>query len=111
MRRLLPVFAFALVSLAAGAAPVAAAPNEYHACPPEARGAVTHNGDAEWTATTQSSRLMDLRITTIGSQVALVCVYHMFGGEYWIYSRPSPSFPNCTVRSGNGRPGFYCLGA
>ncbi len=110
MRHLLAVLALTGALLPAAALPVQAAPSESHFCPTEARGTVTHNGDASWVATNQASRLSDLRIAPIGGVVALVCVYQMFGGEYWIYKHPSAQYANCEViTTGDGRRGFYCL--
>lgn len=104
MRHVLPVLAIAAALTSAAVPPVEAAPHEYHTCPSEARGAVTHNGDASWVATTQSSRLVGTRVAPIGGIVALVCIYHMFGGEYWIYKRPSPAYVACRAELN----GFYC---
>ena len=104
MRYALPVLALGAALIIAAGLSAQAAPHEYHTCPTEARGTVTHDGDATWVATAQSSGLIDTRIAPIGGIVALVCVYHMFGGEYWIYKRPSPQYVNCR---GDGR-GFYC---
>ena len=87
-------------------ATVQAAPHIILNCPAEARGTVSHNGDSSWVATNQSSRAMGVRLEVIGSQPALVCVYHMFGGEYWIYKRPQPDYPRC--RPADGGAGFYC---
>lgn len=97
------LFALA-VAAALASTPVRAAPHEYHTCPSEARGAVTHDGDPSWVATTQSSRLVGTRVAPIGGIVALVCIYQMFGGEYWIYKRPSPEFVSCRAEL----RGFYC---
>lgn len=104
MRRVL--FALALVATLTSTTslPVQAGPHEYHTCPSEARGTVTHDGDASWVATTQSSRLVGTRVAPIGGIVALVCVYQMFGGEYWIYKRPSPEYVACRAEA----RGFYC---
>lgn len=108
MRRLIAVLALSLAA-AATATPSFAAPHEWHVCPTEARGTVSHNGDASWVATTQSSRLVNTRVAPIGGVVALVCTYTMFGTEYWIYKRPSAEMPNCEPRTDNiGRRGFYC---
>lgn len=104
MRHVLPVLALAATLIATAGLPVQAAPHEYHTCPSEARGTVTHDGDASWVATTQSSRLVGTRVAPIGGIVALVCVYQMFGGEYWIYKRPSPEYVTCRAEA----RGFYC---
>lgn len=104
MGRALLVLAMAAALTTAAGLPVQAAPHEYHTCPSEARGTVTHNGDASWVATTQSSRLVGTRVAPIGGIVALVCVYQMFGGEYWIYKRPSPEYVTCRAELN----GFYC---
>jgi hypothetical protein len=40
----------------------------------------------------------------IGGIVALICVYNMFGHDYWIFKRPSPDYVNCTPDA----RGFYC---
>jgi len=104
MRHVLPVLALAATLIAAVGVPAHAAPHEYHTCPSEARGTVTHDGDASWVATTQSSRLVATRVAPIGGIVALVCVYQMFGGEYWIYKRPSPEYVACRAEA----RGFYC---
>ena len=111
MRRLLMIAALAFAAApAVTVSSVYAAPNEWHACPTEANATVAHNGDSSWVATTQSSGLIDLRVEPIGGAVALVCVYHMFGGEYWIYKHPSPAFANCRPdRAADGSRGFYCL--
>lgn len=109
MRRLLPVLALALSSLSLAPLPATAAPHEYFACPTEARGTVGHNGDASWVATSQSSRILAARVERVGSDVALACIYQMFGGEYWIYKRASAAYPNCTARSSAAEGyGFYC---
>jgi hypothetical protein len=111
MRRLIAVLALSLAA-AAPATPSFAAPHEWHLCPTEARGTVSHNGSANWVATTQSSSLVNTRIAPIGGIVSLVCTYTMFGTEYWIYTRPSAAMPNCEARTdGNGRRGFYCRAA
>ena len=104
MGRALLMLAIAAALTTAAGLPVQAAPHEYHTCPSEARGAVTHDGDASWVATTQSSRLVGTRVAPIGGIVALVCVYQMFGGEYWIYKRPSPAYVACRAELN----GFYC---
>lgn len=108
MRRLLLALAFAVTALTGISTPTLAAPHERHVCPAEARGNVTHNGAASWTATSQSSRNIDARVAPIGGVVALVCVYYMFGGEYWIYTRPSPDYTTCRVEPWDGRRSFYC---
>jgi hypothetical protein len=110
MRRLLMIAALAVAaSPTFTVTPVYAAPHEWHACPTEAHGTVTHNGDSSWVATTQSSSLIDMRVAPIGGIVALICVYHMFGGDYWIYKRPSPAFVSCRPqRAADGSRGFYC---
>jgi hypothetical protein len=107
MRRLIPVLAL-VSSLAATGSPAIAAPHEYHVCPAEARGAVSHSGDGSWVATPQSSRLIDTRVAPIGGIVALVCVYHMFGGEYWIYKRPEPGMTSCFPYTNGTQRGFDC---
>jgi hypothetical protein len=84
--------------------PAEAAPHEYHTCPTEARAVVTHNGGDDWNATPQSSRLTGTRMGPIGGIVALICVYNMFGHDYWIFKRPSPDYVNCTPDA----RGFYC---
>lgn len=110
MRSLLPVIALVLPVLTLAPLPATAAPHEFYACPPEARGMVGHAGDASWVATNQSSRVQAARVERVGADVALACVYRMFGGDYWIYKRPSPAFPNCTARSSAAEGyGFYCL--
>lgn len=109
MRHVLAALALAGALTSGFSLPAQAAPHEWHLCPTDARGTVTHNGDASWVATTQSSGLIDLRVAPIGGVVALVCVYHMFGGEYWIYKRPSPDYVNCRPdRDSGGGRGFYC---
>lgn len=110
MRRLLAVLALGLAATAPTVTPSFAAPHEWHYCPAEARGTVTHNGDASWVATTQSSRLMDMRIAPIGGITAMVCIYRMFGTDYWIYKHPSAEMPVCEPRtnSSSGARGFYC---
>ena len=104
MRRVLFALALAAMLTSTAGLPVQAAPHEYHTCPSEARGAVTHDGDASWVATSQSSRLIGTRVAPIGGVVALVCIYQMFGGEYWIYKRPSPEYVTCRAEA----RGFYC---
>jgi hypothetical protein len=104
MRRVLFALALAAMLTSTAGPPVQAAPHEYHTCPSEARGAVTHDGDASWVATSQSSRLIGTRVAPIGGVVALVCIYQMFGGEYWIYKRPSPEYVTCRAEA----RGFYC---
>jgi len=108
MRRLLAVLALGLAAVAPVSTPALAAPHEWHTCPAEARGTVSHNGDSSWVATSQSSRLTDLRVAPVGGVVALVCIYRMFGSDYWIYKHPSAEMPNCEVRSNGGNRGFYC---
>jgi hypothetical protein len=100
------VFGLAVAAIALVAAPALAAPNVVLPCPSEARGTVTHNGDAGWIATNQSSRVSFSRVEQIGGETALVCVYRMFGGDYWIYRRPPADYPRC--RHNEGSPGFYC---
>lgn len=80
-------------------------------CPTEARGTVTHNGDASFWATPQSSSLQRLSIERIGGNVALSCHYQMFGGDYIIWRQPPADHPNCVV-SPPEEPGrkFYCQG-
>jgi hypothetical protein len=110
MRHLLPVLALALSSLTFAPLPATAAPHEFHTCPDEARSLVGYGGDPSWIATNQSSRIQSARIDRVGPNLALVCVYRMFGGDYWIYKRPSRDFPNCTVRSSAVEGyGFYCV--
>ena len=93
--------------LAAGTA-VQAAPHINLDCPADARGVVSYSGaDTGWVATTQSSAVLGLSIESIGSQPALVCKYRMFGGEYWIYRRPDPAYPNCRLAT-DRRNSFYC---
>ena len=109
LRRQTPLVAIVAATLLSGfATPVLAAPHERHLCPAEARGSVTHDGGAEWVATSQSSRALDARIAPIGGVVALVCVYQMFGSEYWIYKRPSPEYTTCRPEPYGDRRGFYC---
>lgn len=110
MRHVLPILALALSSLTFAPLPATAAPHEFHTCPAEARGTVGHSGDASWVATNQSSRVQAARVERVGSEVALACVYRIYGGDYWIYKRPSAAFPNCTARSSALEGyGFYCL--
>ena len=109
MRRLIAVVALGLAAAAPISTPALAAPHEWHTCPAEARGTVTHNGDDSWVATSQSSRLIDTRVAPVGGIVALVCTYTMFGTEYWIYKHPSAAMPNCEPRTDDrGHRGFYC---
>ncbi len=109
MRKLLALVALTSLLIPAASLPAQAGPHEWHICPTDARGTVSHNGDASWVATTQSSGLVDTRVAPIGGVVALICVYRMFGSEYWIYKHPSPDFVNCRpdVEPG-GRRGFFC---
>lgn len=106
MRTIVSGLAFAIVA-GLFSAPAIAAPNVVLACPTDARGVVTHNGDAEWVATTQSSRPVLASIEQIGGQPALVCTYHMFGGDYWIYRRAPVDYPRCR-RSDTSSVSFYC---
>lgn len=106
MRSIVFGLAVAALALVAAPAPVFAAPNVVLNCPAEARGTVSHNGDAAWVATTQSSRVMDATLEQIGGQNSLVCHYRMFGGDYWIYQRPPVDYPRC--RRLDSSPGFYC---
>lgn len=109
MRHVLPLLALGAMLVPATTLPAAAAPREFHVCPAEARGTVSHNGDSDWVATTQSSRVQDARVAPIGGIVALVCVYRMFGGDYWIYMRPNPDFLNCRPYNNSGERGFDCI--
>jgi hypothetical protein len=111
MRRLLALAALSVSLVPATTVTALAAPHEWHTCPSEATGTVAHNGGSDWIATNQSSRPRDLRISQIGSRQALVCVYRMFGTEYWIYKYPSDAYPRCTVTDNGGGAGrgFYCL--
>jgi len=110
MRHLLPVLALALSSLSFAPLSATAAPHEYHTCPDEARSIVGYAGDPSWIATNQSSRVRAARVERVGSEVALACIYRMFGSDYWIYKRPSPAYPNCTARSSAVEGyGFYCV--
>ena len=109
MRRLLVLAAFGISAFAAGILPASAA-SQVHVCPPEARGEVTHTGEAAWTATSQSSRVTAARVETVGGQPSLVCIYRMFGGDYWIYRRPEAPFMQCSAGDmGSGRLGFQCV--
>lgn len=108
MRR--PLVFGLLAALIVLPAPAQAAEHEYHRCPAEARGTVSHNGATDWLATNQSSRPTNALVSDIGGQPALVCVYRMFGSDYWIYKRPSAQFARCSVRSDTeARFAFYCL--
>lgn len=110
MRRVLALIALATALVPAATLPAQAAPHEFHTCPNEARGTVTHSGDSSWIATGQSSRLTGFRIERVGGDIALVCEYLMFGGTYWIYKRPSADFPNCQPRDVSfEQKGFYCI--
>ncbi len=107
MHRLLVLAAFSASAFAA--LPASAASNSY-LCPTEARGVVSHTGDAAWTATNQSSRVTEARVEMIGGQPALVCIYRMFGGDYWIHRRPEAPFMRCGGGDqGHGRLGFTCV--
>ncbi|RST78410.1 hypothetical protein EJC49_25475 [Aquibium carbonis] len=109
MRRLLVLAAFVALASASGVSPSLAA-SQVHYCPPEARGIVSHTGDASWTATNQSSRVTAARVEMIGGQPSLVCVYRMFGGDYWIHRRPEAPFMQCSGGDmGLGRVGFSCV--
>ena len=98
--------AFAALALCAGAAE---ASTIKVFCPTEARGTVTHNGDAAYWATPQSSSVQRLSIERIGGNVALSCHYSMFGGDYIIWRSPPADHPNCEVRAGDPTK-FYCQG-
>lgn len=82
------------------------------ACPDNARAAVSHDGDAVWTATTQSSGVQSLSIETLGGSQVLVCHYQMFGTDYWIWRRPPTEVPFCSVlqqpAASGGRGIFSC---
>lgn len=109
MRKLLALVALTSLLIPAASLPAQAGPHEWHICPTDARGTVSHNGDGSWVATTQSSGLIDSRIAPIGGVASLVCVYQMFGGEYWIYKHPSPDFARCRPdMNTDGRKGFFC---
>lgn len=77
------------------------------ACPNEARGTVTHNGGAEWTATPQSSTVRSVSVERIGGAPALVCRYRLFGQDYVIWRRPPIEVPYCRVMPGSNRL-FLC---
>ena len=104
MRLFLQSLPLATAMLLAVCIPARAAPHQYHTCPTEARGSVSHHGEADWVVTPQSSRLTGTRIAPIGGIVALVCVYQLFGSEFWIYKRPAPDYVNCVADA----RGFYC---
>jgi len=109
MHRLIVLGAFGACAVAAAASPAFAA-SQVHHCPPEARGVVSHTGDVAWTATNQSSRVAGARVEMIGGQPSLVCVYRMFGGDYWIHRRPEAPFTRCNGGDmGSGRLGFLCV--
>lgn len=108
MRRLVVLLALGLAAAAPSATPAVAGPHEWHYCPAEARGTVSHDGDGGWVATSQSSRLVDMRIAPIGGITAMVCVYRMFGSDYWIYKHPSPAMPVCQPSSDGSRRAFFC---
>lgn len=108
MRHLLPLLALGAMFAPLTTLPAQAAPHQYHECPAEARGTVGHDGDASWVATNQSSRVQDARVAPIGGIVALVCVYRMFGGDYWIYKRPNPDFVSCRPVAEGARRYFDC---
>ena len=109
MRRFLAILALGLAAAAPLATPAVAGPHEWHYCPAEARGTVSHSGDASWVATSQSSRLIDMRIAPIGGITAMVCTYRMFGTEYWIYKHPSAAMPVCQPSADSSRrPAFFC---
>jgi hypothetical protein len=109
MRRLLVLAAFGISAFAACILPASAA-SQVHYCPPEATGVVTHTGEAAWVATNQSSRVTGARVEAIGGQPSLVCIYRMFGGDYWIYRRPEAPFMQCSGGDmGSGRLGFLCV--
>lgn len=109
MHRLLVLAAVSASAFAASGLPASAA-SQVHYCPPEARGVVSHTGDAAWTATNQSSRVTGTRVEMIGGQPSLVCVYRMFGGDYWIHRRPEAPFMQCSGGDmGSGRLGFLCV--
>jgi hypothetical protein len=105
MRPIVPCLVVAFAALLF-AAPAVAGPSVTLPCPAEARGTVSHTGDAAWVATTQSSRVVLSSVEQIGGQPALVCTYRMFGGDYWIYRRPPAEYPHCTRSS--GPIGFFC---
>lgn len=89
-----------LAVLALGAGPASAESRDVP-CPREARGVVSHNGEADWVATTQSSPIQGVSIEQLGGSAALVCHYRMFGGDYWIWRRPPAEVPNCAVLAGS----------
>jgi hypothetical protein len=105
LRSIVPCLVVALATLLF-AAPASAGPNVTLPCPAEARGTVSHTGDAAWVATTQSSRVVLATIEQIGGQPALVCTYRMFGGDYWIYRRPPADYPYC--RRSSSALSFFC---
>lgn len=106
--RHLGLIALITVGLALASTGGARAASETFTCPAEARGQVSYAGsDTGWVATTQSSPLVGLSIETIAGQTSLVCHYRMFGGDYWIYRRPSATFPACHIAD---RPNqFQCV--
>ncbi|MEO6012568.1 MAG: hypothetical protein ABIQ30_03150 [Devosia sp.] len=106
MRTLL-IGVFGGLVLAACATAAQAAPNVVLLCPTQAHAVVTHNGDDSWVATNQGSGVTGRRVETIAGQPSLVCTYHMFGADYWIYRRPQADFPNCQIS--DRVTGFYCL--
>jgi hypothetical protein len=104
------VTAFAVLALAST---LAAVPSPGFArtstqlyCPTEARGTVVHNGDAQWYATPQSSRVISLTMGNIAGQVALICNYELFGATYIIWQPAPAGYPNC--RADGPSSSFIC---
>ena len=95
----------ATVLFLAGMTASAQAAPEVFECPTETRAEVRHAGDDTWIATNQASGLHRLEIQRIGTQRAMVCVYNLFGANYWVY-RPFPPRATCEVNARERR--FYC---
>lgn len=109
MRRLLALLALSLLSGPAIMQPAAAADARSFSCPSEARGVVTHTGQTEWYATNQSSEVQSARIGVVGESVKMICIYRMFGGEYWIHRDLESGYGRCTVTRNGLDFSFYCL--
>ena len=109
MRHVFALFALSLLCGPLASQPARAADARSFQCPPQARSVVTHTGQPEWYATNQSSEVQTARIGVIGGTVKLICVYEMFGGEYWIHRDMESGYGNCRVMRNALDYSFYCL--